>query len=102
MGAVAMRCQSCSLPLMAVVASSNMLFQTAGKPVRATILAVARQGMAFIPCVLLLPRLVDPPIWGVYLSQPIADMVTFLLALPMMIHILKRFRLALRDSDVTP
>ncbi len=51
---------------------------------------------------LLLPRLVDPPIWGVYLSQPIADMVTFLLALPMMIHILKRFRLALRDPDVTP
>ena len=65
MGTVAMRCQSCSLPLMAVVAMSNMLFQTTGKAVRATILAIARQGMVFIPCVLLLPRVIDPAIWGV-------------------------------------
>ncbi len=102
MGAIAMRCQSCSLPLMAVVASSNMLFQTAGKPVRATILAIARQGMVFIPCVLLLPRVIDPAIWGVYLAQPIADVITFLTAVPMAVHILKRFRLALQDPDFTP
>lgn len=102
MGAIAMRCQSCSLPLMAVVASSNMLFQTTGKAVRATILAIARQGMVFIPCVLLLPRLIDPAIWGVYLSQPIADLITFLTALPMVIHIMKRFKLAMEDPSVTP
>ena len=102
MGAVAMRCQSCSLPLMAVVAMSNMLFQTAGKTVRATLLAVARQGMVFIPCVLLLPRLVDPPIWGVYLSQPMADLMAFCMALPMMLHILKRFKTAMADPSFTP
>lgn len=102
MGAVAMRCQSCSLPLMAVVASSNMLFQTTGKALRATVLAIARQGMLFIPCVLLLPRLIDPAIWGVYLAQPIADLITFLTALPMAIHILKRFKLAMSDPQVTP
>ena len=102
MGTVAMRCQSCSLPLMAVVAMSNMLFQTTGKAVRATILAIARQGMVFIPCVLLLPRVIDPAIWGVYLAQPIADVITFLTAVPMAFHILKRFRLALQDPDFTP
>ena len=102
MGAIAMRCQSCSLPLMAVVASSNMLFQTTGKAVRATVLAIARQGVTFIPCVLLLPKLIDPAIWGVYLAQPIADVITFLTAVPMAVHILKRFRLALQDPDFTP
>ena len=102
MGTVAMRCQSCSLPLMAVVAMSNMLFQTTGKAVRATILAIARQGMVFIPCVLLLPRVINPAIWGVYLAQPIADGITFLTAVPMAVHILKRFRLALQDPDFTP
>lgn len=102
MGTVAMRGQSCSLPLMAVVTMSNMLFQTTGKAVRATVLAIARQGMVFIPCVLLLPRLIDPAIWGVYLSQPMADLFTFLTAVPMMIHILKRFRLAMEDPGVTP
>ena len=102
MGTVAMRCQSCSLPLMAVVASSNMLFQTTGKAIRATILAIARQGVTFVPCVLILPRLIDPAIWGVYLAQPIADLITFLVAVPMVAHLLKRFRLALEDPGVTP
>ena len=102
MGALAMRCQSCSLPLMAVVASSNMLFQTTGKAVRATILAIARQGVTFIPCVLILPRIVEPAIWGVYLAQPIADLITFLVAAPMLIHILKRFKLAMADPSFTP
>ena len=102
MGAVAMRCQSCSMPLMAVVAMSNMLFQTTGKAVRATVLAIARQGLTFIPCVLLLPRLLDPAIWGVYLAQPIADLITFLTAVPMVVHILKRFRAAMNDPSLTP
>ena len=102
MGTIAMRCQSCTLPLMAVVASSNMLFQTTGKAVRATILAVARQGVTFIPCVLILPRLIAPAIWGVYLAQPIADVITFLTALPMVLHIMNRFRAAIDDPSVTP
>ena len=101
-GAVAMRCQSCSLPLMAVVTMSNMLFQTAGKTVRATLLAVARQGLVFIPCVLVLPRLLTPPIWGVYLSQPMADLMAFCMALPMMLRILKRFKTAMADPSFTP
>jgi putative MATE family efflux protein len=102
MGAVAMRCQSCTLPLMAVVAMSNMLFQTTGKAVRATILAIARQGLTFIPCVLLLPRIIDPAIWGVYLAQPIADLVTCLMAVPMIVHIMKRFKKAISDPTLTP
>ena len=102
MGTVAMRCQSCTLPLMAVVAMSNMLFQTTGKALRATLLAIARQGLTFIPCVLLLPKLIDPAIWGVYLSQPAADLVTCLMAVPMALHILPRFRRAMEDPEFTP
>ena len=51
---------------------------------------------------MLLPKLIDPAIWGVYLAQPIADLITFLTALPMVIHILKRFKLAMEDPSVTP
>ena len=102
MGIVAMRCQSCTLPLMAVVATSNMLFPTTGKTARATLLAIARQGLTFIPCVLLLPRIVDPAIWGVYLAQPAADLVTFLMAVPMALHILPRFKRAMEDPTFTP
>ena len=102
MGTIAMRCQSCTLPLMAVVTMSNMLFQTTGKALRATLLAVARQGLTFIPCVLLLPKLLDPAIWGVYLAQPAADLVTCLMAVPMALHILPRFKRAMEDPEYTP
>ena len=102
MGTIAMRCQSCTLPLMAVVTMSNMLFQTSGKALRATLLAVARQGLTFIPCVLLLPKLLDPAIWGVYLAQPAADLVTCLMAVPMALHILPRFKRAMEDPEYTP
>ena len=101
-GTVAMRCQSCTMPLMAVVAISNMFFQTAGKTVRATLLAVARQGLTFIPCVLLLPKIIAPAIWGVYMAQPAADLMAFLMALPMLFHIMPRFKAAISDPTITP
>jgi Na+-driven multidrug efflux pump len=102
MGTVAMRCQSCTLPLMAIVTASNMFFQTTGKTVRATLLAVARQGLVFVPCVLILPKLLAPAIWGVYLSQPISDAIAFLMALVMLLHILPRFKAAQKDPTFTP
>ena len=86
-GTVAMRCQCCSLPLMGLVTITNMLYQNIGRVVEATLLAVARQGLMFIPVVLILPHVITPPIWGVYLAQPTADLFAFSLALPLAIKI---------------
>ncbi len=80
-GTVAMRCQCCSFTLMAVVTMTNMLYQNIGRVVGATLLAVARQGLMFIPVVLILPHVFPEPIWGVYLAQPTADLFAFTLAL---------------------
>ena len=80
-GTVAMRCQCCTFTLMAVVTITNMLYQNIGRVVGATLLAVARQGLMFIPAALILPRVISPPIWGVYLAQPTADLFAFTLAL---------------------
>ena len=56
-----------------------------------------------LPALLLvLPRLLTPPIWGVYLSQPMADLMAFCMALPMMLRILKRFKTAMADPNFTP
>lgn len=92
-GTVALRCQCCTFFLMAVVTMTNMLYQNIGKVVGATLLAVARQGLMFIPVVLILPMLFTDHIWGVYLAQPLADLFAFALALPLGIKeykILKR------------
>ena len=61
---------------------SNMMTQTMGKTLPATILAAARQGLFFIPAVLLMPLWLDQ--LGVQLAQSVADVLSFLLTLVMM------------------
>ena len=78
-GTRALRYQSMTLPLSAWIIMTNMLVQIIGKSREASIIAVARQGLFFIPAVLILPRIIG--ILGLQLSQPIADIFTFLLAL---------------------
>lgn len=98
-GRIAMRCQCCTFSLMAVVTCTNMLYQNIGRVVGATLLAVARQGLMFIPTVLLLPHLFSEPIWGVYLAQPAADLFAFLLAVPLAVRMYRELKR--KEADVT-
>jgi Na+-driven multidrug efflux pump len=87
-----MRCQCVTFPLMAVVTMTNMLYQNIGRVVGATLLAVARQGIMFIPVVLILPRLFAEPVWGVYLAQPMADVFAFALAVPLAVRMMRELK----------
>ncbi len=91
-GTIAMRCQCCTFTLMAVVTMTNMLYQNIGRVVGATLLAVARQGLMFIPVVLILPRIFEKPIWGVYLAQPTADLFAFCTALILAIRMYRELK----------
>ena len=95
-GALALRCQLITLPLMSYVVLANMMMQTIGKVWRATLLATARQGLCFIPVVLLLPRIFD--MWGVLVAQSAADVCAILVALPITVHILKQMRRAEKEG----
>ena len=59
---------------------SNMMLQSIGKGVRASVMAASRSGIFFIPLILILPRLFG--LFGVEISQAIADVCAFLLAIP--------------------
>ena len=91
-GAMAMRCQCCTFTLMSLVTITNMLYQNIGRVVGATLLAIARQGLMFIPVVLILPHVFIPPIWGVYMAQPTADLFAFCLALPLAIRLYRELK----------
>lgn len=85
-GVRALRYQCLTMPLGAVLTFANMFFQSLGKSVRATILAVCRQGL-FIP-------LVYGMAWrfglsGLELAQPTADLAAFLIAGVIMLHYLR-------------
>ena len=79
-----------------------MLYQNIGRVVGATLLAVARQGLMFIPVVLILPHLFPEAITGVYLAQPMADLFAFILAVPLAIRMMKELKsLQKKQEEVT-
>ena len=89
-GTLALRFQCISFPLSSWVVLCNMLMQTIGKGTKASIMSVSRQGLFFIPAILILPRVVG--LLGVQLSQPVADVCTFLLAVPMGLSVIKEIK----------
>ena len=84
----AFRYQCFAMLLQPVIVAGNMLFQSIGKSGRATFLACCRQGVFFIPLILILPR--THGLFGVEICQPIADVLTFLVSLPFLIAFLQQ------------
>ena len=84
--AFAFRAQLFVFPLMAWTTMSNMMLQNIGKTKSATLVAMLRQGIAFIPCVLLLPLITRAlgfdALLGIVLSQSFADVFSFAIAMP--------------------
>lgn len=80
-GQVALRCQTVTLPLLAGTVISNMMLQSIGKGVKASICASSRNGLFFIPLILILPRLFG--LFGVEVTQAIADVLAFLISIPL-------------------
>ena len=92
----AFRAQLVTLPLSAWIVLCNMMLQNIGATGKATLLAVSRQGLAFIPMVLLLPALMAAvgtvPLLGIELAQPAADGISFVIAIPVGLSELRKMR----------
>lgn len=71
---------STELPLLGFSSYVNMMYQSLGFVKGATFLASCRQGVFFIPLILVLPEFLGMN--GVLLSQPIADVLTFVTSVP--------------------
>jgi putative MATE family efflux protein len=80
------RVQLVAFPLAAWVVLCNMTLQNIGVTGKATLLALARQGLAFIPLVFLLPLLFRllglDALLGIECVQALADVVAFCIAIP--------------------
>ena len=80
--------QCLAMLLQPIIVVANMTFQSVGASGRATFLACCRQGVFFIPLILILPR--THGLFGVEICQPIADVLTFLVSLPFLIAFLQQ------------
>ena len=96
-GTAAMRAQCIAMPFMATTIVANSLLQSVGKSLSATILSCCRQGLFFIPLILILPHLLQ--LNGIEYSQAISDAMTFFVSVPFTIWFFKNLK---KDEKLTP
>jgi len=89
-GTLALRLQVLTLPLWGFIVMSNMLTQSIGYGVRATIISTARQGLFLIPVLLTLPRFLG--LLGLQMAQPMSDALSCCLTFLIVSSILKDLR----------
>jgi Na+-driven multidrug efflux pump len=98
-GSLALRLNLALFPLQAWVVVCNMFMQNIGEIRSASILSMARQGLFFIPAILILPHFFG--LLGVQITQPVADLATFLLALPLGLGVIRRLKI-LEETQNAP
>ena len=86
-GAAALRYDSVVFPFMAMITISNMYLQNTRQTFSATLTSIARQGLIFIPVLVIMTNLFG--LKGIQLSQAIADFLTFCLTVPLTVTALK-------------
>lgn len=89
-GTLILRTQLIVLIPATVTITANMLFQACGKALQSSILALSRNGVFFIPLILMLPGYFG--LNGVIAAQPLSDIITFLISLPMLYYVLKEMK----------
>lgn len=89
-GTAALRWQCVVFPLCTLSTSTNMLFQNIRMTFPATLLAIGRQGLFFVPAILVLPRIFG--LQGVEMTQAVADVCTFFLSLPFAVWINRKLK----------
>jgi Na+-driven multidrug efflux pump len=96
-GALSIRLQCIALPIHAWVAVVNMFCNGLGNARGALTLATARQGSCFLP--ILFPM---AALWGAYgiaSVQAVSDVLTLALAIPIMLKMKKKVRVAMEQLD---
>jgi len=92
-GTFALKAQCLSMVTLAFSVTSNMLFQSIGKSLQATLLSVLRSGLCFIPILVVFTRTFG--LRGVQLAQPVSDVTTFFCTIPFIV----RFLTSLPQND---
>ncbi len=95
-GTFALRAQLATMPLWGFYNLSNMFTQSIGYGGRSTIIACSRQGIFLIPVLFILPRLCG--LRGLQLSQPVSDVLAFLLSIVLVNGILKELKEKAKES----
>lgn len=81
-GVTILKMQCFSMPLLGVFAVNSMFMQNIGNYGAALLISISRQGLFYVPLVYLLPAIYGKT--GIYLVQPLSDVLSFVLAVAVM------------------
>lgn len=98
-GTLALRLQCFVLPVMGFIMPSNMMVQTIGKAVKASILAAARQFLFYLPALFILEPALG--LLGIQMTQTVADVLACILTIPIVRSVLKEFNLDSSQDERT-
>ena len=90
-GALSLRLQCLCMPLLPMNFMAGITYQAVGSKALAALLSVSRQGLFYIPAVLILPNLFS--LFGVQCCQSVSDFFSFFFALPFMFIFFKSIKL---------
>ena len=78
----------------------GQFFQAIGKPVQATLIALSRQILLFIPFLLIFPRFFG--LAGIFAAAPTSDSLTFLIAIVLVHRQLRSLRRLESAPEIAP
>jgi putative MATE family efflux protein len=89
-GALGLRLSCITLPLTAWVVMCNMMTQTMGKALEASLISASRQGLFLLPALFIMSPLLG--LLGIQLSTPAADLAAFIFSIPLMVRVLRSMK----------
>ena len=89
-GTAALRYQVIAFPLNAWIVMCNMMLQSIGKGLKASIVASARQGLCFLPLILILPHFLG--LTGVEICQAVSDVFTLMISVPIGLSVIREMQ----------
>ncbi|MBQ7924580.1 MAG: MATE family efflux transporter [Clostridia bacterium] len=97
-GTTALRLQCLCMPLLPLNFMAGLTYQVVGNKAIASLLSITRQGLFYIPGVLLLPKFWG--IFGVECCQSVSDVLSFLFAIPFTIMFFASLKRAQESDEV--
>lgn len=95
-GTAALRYTVIAFPLSSWMVMCNMMLQSIGKGLKASIVASARQGIFFLPLIAILPHLLG--LTGVEICQAVSDVCALTVSIPIGFSVIREMRAA-DDAD---
>lgn len=95
-GTAALRYSIVVLPLSSWIIMCNMMLQSIGKGLKASIVASARQGIFFLPLIAILPYFLG--LTGVEICQAVSDIFALTVSIPLGISVIREMKQ--EDTDI--